>query len=162
MATNNKRIVGYLPPQYHQKLREYMEEQSLTESAALVRIVRQFFDLTVTANVPKVTSQKDDTIASLEADMARIKHRLRVLEEEVTSIKQRRGGKSQTYPFPSSPIKPPPQTLAQLASRLGVSESSIEEASEKGEDYFKDWSKRKDPALQSWQRRGNLFYLLSS
>ncbi|MFB2971025.1 hypothetical protein ACE1CD_18800, partial [Aerosakkonema sp. BLCC-F183] len=62
MATNNKRIVGYLPPEYHNKLREYMKEQSLTESAALVRIVRQFFDLTVTANVPKVRSQKDDAI----------------------------------------------------------------------------------------------------
>jgi hypothetical protein len=162
MATNNKRILGYLPPQYHHKLREYMEEQSLTESAALVRIVRQFFALTVTANVPQTTSQKDDAIASLQADMASIKQQMALLEQEVASIQRRRGAYSKTYPFPSSPVKPPPLSSAQLASRLGVSESSVEEASEKGEDYFKDWSKTKDPALQAWQKRGNLFYLLSN
>ena len=42
MATNNIRAVGYLPPLYHQKLREYMQSQSLTESAAIVAIVRQW------------------------------------------------------------------------------------------------------------------------
>ena len=94
--------------------------------------------------------------------MARIKHRLMVLEEEVTSIKQRRGGgKSQTYPFPRSPVKLLPQTEEQLSTRLGVMPSSIQEAVEKGEDYFKDWSKRRDPALRAWQKRGNLFHPLS-
>lgn len=160
MATNNKRIVGYLPLEYHNKLREYMKEQSLTESAALVRIVRQFFSSTVTANVPQTTTEKDDTIASLEADMARIKHRLMVLESEVTSIKQRRGGKSQTYPFATPPLKLLPQTEDQLSTRLGVMPSSIKEAVEKGEDYFKDWSKRRDPASRAWQKRGNLFHPL--
>lgn len=161
MATKNIRIVGYLPPQYHQKLREYMKEQSLTESAALIKIVREFFDRAVTANVPQTTSQKDDAIASLQADMARIKQQMALLEQEVASIQRRRGAYSKTYPFPSSPVKPLPLSSAQLASRLGVSESSVEEASEKGEDYFKDWSKRFDPALQAWQKRENLFYILS-
>ena len=31
MATNNIRVVGYLPPPYHEKLREYMQSQSLIE-----------------------------------------------------------------------------------------------------------------------------------
>ena len=44
MATNNIRVVGYLPPPYHEKLREYMQSQTLTESAAIVAIVKQFFD----------------------------------------------------------------------------------------------------------------------
>jgi predicted restriction endonuclease len=43
MATKNIRIVGYLQPDYHQKLRDYMAEQSLTESAALAKIIKQFF-----------------------------------------------------------------------------------------------------------------------
>lgn len=137
-----------------------MKEQSITESAALVKIVKQFFDGTLSANVPEVTSDKDDVVASLEADMARIKHRLMVLEEEVTSIKQRRVSKSQTYPFPRSPVKLLPQTEEQLSTRLGVMPSSIQEAVEKGEDYFKDWSKRTDPALRAWQKRGNLFHPL--
>ncbi|OKH30602.1 hypothetical protein NIES2119_30625 [[Phormidium ambiguum] IAM M-71] len=161
MATKNIRIVGYLPPQYHEKLREYMKEQSITESTALVKIVKQFFDGTLSANVPEVTSLQDDVVASLEADMARIKHRLMVLEEEVTSIKQRRVGKSQTYPFPTSPVKLLPLLVEQLSTRLGVMPSEIQEAVEEGEDYFKDWSKRRDPALRAWQKRGNLFHPLS-
>lgn len=161
MATKNIRIVGYLPPQYHEKLREYMKEQSITESTALVKIIKQFFDGTLSANVSEVTSQKEDVVASLEADMARIKHRLMVLEEEVTSIKQRRVGKSQTYPFPRTPVKLLPQTEEQLSTRLGVMPSEIQSAVEKGEDYFKDWSKRRDPALRTWQKRENLFHPLS-
>lgn len=136
-----------------------MKEQSLTESAALVRIVRQFFSRAVSSDVPQTTEEKDDTIASLEADMARVLHRLMVLEEEVASIQQRRVGKSQAYPFSRPPLLPPlPED--QLATRLGVMPSSIKEAAQKGEDYFKDWSKRKDPGSRAWQKRGNLFHPL--
>ena len=44
MATKNVRVVGYLPPPAHKQLRQYMEAESLSESAAIIRIVKQFFD----------------------------------------------------------------------------------------------------------------------
>lgn len=70
MATNNMRIVGYLPPAYHQKLREYMEQESLTESAALVKIVKQFFDGTTETEAPEAAKEKDDALAEFKADIA--------------------------------------------------------------------------------------------
>ena len=44
MVTKNIRVVGYLPPPDHQKLRDYIEANNLSESAALVRIVKAFFE----------------------------------------------------------------------------------------------------------------------
>lgn len=52
----------------------------------------------------------------------------------------------------------PPQTITQLARRLGVSAATLEEAAQKGEAEFRDWSRRRDPAQRSWERRGELFH----
>jgi hypothetical protein len=55
---------------YHQKLREYMEQESLTESAALVKIVKQFFDGSTGTKAPEVVKEKDDALAEFKADIA--------------------------------------------------------------------------------------------
>lgn len=70
MATKNARIVGYLPPLYHQKLRDYMEEQSLTESADGVKIVRQFFDQGPGTKVQEAVKEKSDALIELRVDIA--------------------------------------------------------------------------------------------
>ena len=44
MTTKKIRAVTYLPPQYHKQLRQYMKQQNLSESAAIVEIVKQFFE----------------------------------------------------------------------------------------------------------------------
>lgn len=64
MATKNIRIVGYLPPPYYERLRQYMKEQSLTESAALVKIVKHFFDGTGT-KASSAAKEKDDALARI-------------------------------------------------------------------------------------------------
>ncbi|WP_413167849.1 hypothetical protein ACL6C3_14220 [Capilliphycus salinus ALCB114379] len=43
MVTKNIRAVTYLPPEYHQKLKDYAKRKNLTESGALVEIVKHFF-----------------------------------------------------------------------------------------------------------------------
>lgn len=58
-----------------------MKEQYLTESAAIVKIVEQFFDGFPETKV--LESAKDDAIASLKADIAELKQRLMVLEQAV-------------------------------------------------------------------------------
>ncbi len=83
MATQNVRVVGYLPPAYHLKLRHYMEAESLTESAAIVKIVKQFFDGTAVTIATEPI--RGDEIAELKADVAQLQQRLTILEQGVSS-----------------------------------------------------------------------------
>jgi hypothetical protein len=156
MATNNIRVVGYLPPLYHEKLREYMQSHALTESAAIVALVKQFFD---GDRAPERVALKelDEAVAPLKAQIALLERRLAVLEEAFVSKKQFKPGKRTSHQYKPSPVLPP-QTLSQLARRLGVSAATVEEAAQKGEDEFRDWSRRIDPAKRSWYQRGELFH----
>lgn len=157
MATNNIRVVGYLPPPYREKLREYMEAESLTESAALVKIVKHFFDGTGT-KASFAAKEKDSALTELRADIAELRRRLIVLEQAVVSGKQQAYFRSKT-PQKQRPLPMlPPQSCADLARRLGVSPDTISEAYQKGEAYFKDWSRRMDPTKRSWHKRGELFH----
>jgi hypothetical protein len=70
MATKNIRIVGYLPPDQHQKLRDYMAQQSLTKSAALVTILKQFFEAAPALTAVAVASETRETFAQLRTEIA--------------------------------------------------------------------------------------------
>ena len=157
MATNNIRVVGYLPPSYREKLREYMKAESLTESAALVKIIKQFFDGTAVALVAEPILC--DEIAELKTDVAQLQQRLTILEQAVTSGQQfSKTRRARTEILAKPQLSLPPQTIANLARRLGVSTSTTEEAYQKGEAYFRDWSRRMDPTKRSWRKRGELFH----
>ena len=157
MATNNIRVVGYLPPSYREKLREYMKAESLTESAALVKIIKQFFDGTAVALVAEPILC--DEIAELKMDVAQLQQRLTILEQAVTSGRQfSKTQRARTEILAKPQPSLPPQTIANLARRLGVSTSTTEEAYQKGEAYFRDWSRRMDPTKKSWHKRGDLFH----
>lgn len=158
MATKNVRVVGYLPPPAHEKLRQYMEEHSLTESAAVVKIVKQFFDGSVETKTPDVAKEKDNAIAELKTDIVELRRRLAVLEQAVVLGKQRPFASSRTSQRQRPQMTLPPQSCADLARRLGVSTGTIEEAYDKGETYFQNWTKRMDPTKRSWHKRGELFY----
>ena len=156
MATQNVRVVGYLPLSYHEKLRQYMEQESITESAAIVKLLKQFFD---SPKVALATPEKGDEIAELKADVAQLMQRLTILEQAVASGRQLNSAKSRTsYQHRQSQPVLPPQTSTELARRMGVSASTVDEAYQKGEDYFKNWSRRMDPTKKSWDKRGELFY----
>lgn len=136
-----------------------MKEQSLTESATLVKIVKQFFDGTTGTKAPEVAKEKDDAIAELRADIAELQRRLMVLEQAVVGKQRPFRSKTSQKQRPQTIL--PPQSGADLARRLGVSPDTIEEAYQKGEAYFQDWCKRRDPSKRPWQKRGELFYPLS-
>ena len=80
MATKNVRIVGYLPPDQHQKLRDYMVQQSLTESAALIKIIKQFFEAAPALSAEAVASETRETFAQMRAEIAELRGRLAALE----------------------------------------------------------------------------------
>ena len=133
-----------------------MEAESLTESAALVKIVKQFFDGTPVSQVTE--KEKRDEIAELKADVAQLQQRLTILEQTVASGRQFSKTSSRTSIQPKPQPSLPPQTIANLARRLGVSTSTTEEAYQKGDAYFRDWSKRMDPMKRAWHKRGELFH----
>ncbi|OWY65235.1 hypothetical protein B7486_43100 [cyanobacterium TDX16] len=156
MATNNIRVVGYLPPPYHEKLREYMQSQSLTESAAIVAIVRQFFD-GENGSEGVASQELDEATAPLKAQIALIERRLAVLESAFVSSQRSKSARRAPYQYGPPPVLPP-QDITQLARRLGVSAATLEEAAQKSSDEFRDWSKRRDPAQRSWCKKGELFH----
>jgi len=158
MTTKNVRVVGYLPPPAHEKLREYMREESLTESAAIVKIVQQFFDGSMVTKAPDAAKEKDEAITELRADMVELRRRLMVLEQAVVSGKQRQFANSKTSQRQRPQMTLPPQNCADLARRLGVSTGTLKEAEQKGEAYFRGWSRRMDPTKRSWHKRGELYY----
>lgn len=157
MATNNIRVVGYLPPSYHEKLREYMQSQALTESAAIVAIVRQFFDGS-TRSEGVAIHELEEATAPLKAQIALLERRLAVLESAFVSRQQSKPARRAPYYQYGSPPVLPPQNITQLARRLGVSATTLEEAAQKDEAEFREWSKRRDPAQRSWERKGELFH----
>ena len=150
--------MGYLPPPAHQQLRQYMEAESLSESAAIIKIVKHFFDGSVETKTPDAAKEKDQAISGLKADVVELKRRLAVLEQAVFSGQQRPFTSSRTSQRQRLLMTLPPQSCADLARRLGVSTGTIEEAYDKGEAYFQNWSKRMDPTKRSWHKRGELFY----
>lgn len=65
-----------------------MERESLTESAAIVKIIRQFFDGTTGTKGSETAKEKDDAIAEFRADIAELQRRLMLLEQAMVSGKQ--------------------------------------------------------------------------
>lgn len=43
MATKNPRVVGYITPDDHSKLQQFMKERNLSESKAIAAIINAFF-----------------------------------------------------------------------------------------------------------------------
>lgn len=157
MATKNVRIVGYLPPDQHQKLRDYMAEQSLTESAALIKIIKQFFEAAPTLSTEAVDSETRENFVQLRVEIAELRGRVAVLE---TAGTQRQFYKNSPKNFspgqPSMTLRP--LKAADLAKRLGVSAEAVENAASLGSASFLEWSKRRDPASRAWQKQGNLYH----
>jgi len=73
-----------------------MKEQSLTESAVLVKIVKQFFDGSRNQS-PGGRKKKDDAIADLRADIAFLKQRLMVLSRPWSGKRQKPALKRPRY-----------------------------------------------------------------
>ncbi|HEY9297330.1 MAG TPA: hypothetical protein VIQ31_13355, partial [Phormidium sp.] len=121
MVTENKRIVGYLPQDYYAKLREYMEQEHISESAALVRMVKQFFD------TPNAHPDVEAEVAALKTQMQQVLLRIGVLEQLAqTRPAPRKGSASQPHPMLQS------LTREELARRIGVSPEMLLEAMLKG------------------------------
>lgn len=72
MATKNPRVVGYVQPDTHAKLKEYMEANGLTESKALDLILSEYFGVSVPRVALSSTPVEVERIEALEKQVAEL------------------------------------------------------------------------------------------
>lgn len=75
MATKNPRVVGYVNPENHAQLKEFIEQHSLTESKAIDNILSQFFS---TASEPESSNQS--------STLKEVLNRVTVLEQQMAEV----------------------------------------------------------------------------
>ncbi len=170
MTTKNIRAVTYLPPKYHKQLKQYSKQQKLSESAAIVEIVKQFFDGTPEPNSELkayveaiVSEQLANTTTNVtlreQTEVAQLKAQVEMMQQllsEAMSGKTPRKSKSQ----PTGKPQLQPLTVENLAKRLGVNAGTVEKEAAKGNDHFRSWSRGKDMSSVTWEKRGTLYYPL--
>ena len=160
MTTKNIRAVTYLPPQYHKQLRQYMKQQKLSESAAIVEIVKQFFDEPAELNTELkvwVEAIVTEQLADTQTEVAQLKAQIEMMQgllAEAMSGKTSRKSKTQTMGKPQLQ----PLTADNLARRLGVNPGTVEIETAKGAEHFRSWSREKDVGRVTWEKRGSLYH----
>lgn len=166
MVTKNIRAVTYVPPDYHKKLRQYMKRHNLTESAALVQMIKQFFD----GEPPQLNSELrteveeivQDQVKLLKGDIDLLKGQIalmqQLLDKTVTAETTRRGANSTNNNHPRNLLRLTPKTEEELTRRLGVNTGSVAKEFAKGAEHFSYWSQQKDPSGIGWHRRGDGLY----
>lgn len=138
-----------------------MVEQSLTESAALAKILKQFFEAVPALSAEAVASETRETFAQLQAEIAELQQRVVALETEAVAVQRQLSKTSSKHVSArQSPMVLGPLKAVDLAKRLGLSASAVEIAADGGSTSFQEWSKRRDPASRAWQKLGDLFHPL--
>ena len=71
MTTKNPRVVGYVSPENHTQLKEFIKQQGLTESKAIDVIFSQFFG-TASPLLSSTPQELSERVAVLEQQMAEV------------------------------------------------------------------------------------------
>ena len=163
MTTKNIRAVTYLPPQYHKQLRQYMKQQNLTESAAIVEIVKQFFDEPTEPDTSLKTWVEDivtERLAETQTGVETLKAQMAQMQQLLTGVMSgRTPRKSHRQSFSKPQLMP--LKASDLARRLGVNTDTVEKEASKGNDHFHSWSRNKDMSSVAWEQRGDLYHPLN-
>jgi hypothetical protein len=83
MATKNPRVVGYIQPDTHTKLQQYMQANNLSESKALDLILSEYFGVEVPRVAPSSTPDINSRIAEAIAPLV---ERLTALESTLVKV----------------------------------------------------------------------------
>ena len=164
MVTKNIRAVTYLPPEYHKKLKHFAKRENLTESGALVEIVKQFFDgnsqpdFSEKAFIEEIVKEQ---LAGTEAEIIAMKAQMEQIQQLLGGMMSGKTTARKTRST-NSFVKPQLQPLkaGELANRLGVTPETVEKEASRGNEHFLVWSKSKDIGRVSWEKRGELYYPL--
>lgn len=141
-----------------------MKKQKLSESAAIVEIIKQFFegtpkpDTELKAYVEAIVSEQ---LTETQTEVAQLKAQMELMQQllgEAMSGKTPRKSKSQPIGKPQlQPLK-----AEELAKRLGVNTNTVEQEAARGDEHFHSWSRSKDMSRVSWEKRGTLYHPLKN
>jgi len=80
MATKNPRVVGYIQPDTHVKLQQYMQTNNLTESKALDLILSEYFGVDVPrvalSSTLDIDSRIDEKLTPILAELQEMRTQL--------------------------------------------------------------------------------------
>jgi hypothetical protein len=80
MATKNPRVVGYIQPDTHVKLQQYMQTNNLTESKALDLILSEYFGVDVPrvalSSTLDIDSRIDEKLTPILAELQELRTQL--------------------------------------------------------------------------------------
>jgi hypothetical protein len=164
MVTKNIRAVTYLPPEYYQKLTNFAKQQNLTESAALIQIVKQFFDADSQSDPLQKAMIEEivkEQLANTEAEILTLKAQIEQLQQLLSGVMSGKAGARKTRSTSITKPKLQPLKAEDLANRLGVNPETVEKEAALGNEHFLVWSKGKDIGRVSWEKRGELYYPLT-
>lgn len=83
MATKNPRVVGYIQPATHEKLKQFMEQNNVSESKALDLILGEYFGV----DVPRVASSSTlDVDSRINEAIAPIQRQLEELRTQLGEL----------------------------------------------------------------------------
>ena len=169
MVTKNIRAVTYVPPDYHKKLRQYMKRHNLTESAALVQMIKQFFDGEQPPFNPELKTEVEEILQEqlklFKEDIDLLKDQMSLMQQlldKKTSVETTRRSSisvnNVNNNHPRSLLRLTPKTEEELTRRLGVNTGNVAKEFSKGAEHFSHWSQQKDPSGIGWHRRGDGLY----
>ena len=137
-----------------------MKQQKLSESAAIVEMIKQFFEGTPEPDTELkawveaiVTDQLRETQTEIVQLKAQMELMQQLLKENLTT-KTSRKSRSPSTQFKVQPLSP-----EQLAKKLGVTVETLEAEYAKGVAHFRIWTSNKGSVLL-WQKQGDLYYPL--
>jgi hypothetical protein len=143
-----------------------MKRHNLTESAALVQMIKQFFD----GEQPQFNSELKTEVEEI------VQEQLKLFQEDIDLLKEqialmqklsekktpvetnRRSSNSVNSNHPRSLLRLTPKTEEELTRRLGVNTGNVAKEFSKGAEHFSHWSQQKDPSGIGWHRRGDGLY----
>lgn len=140
MATKNPRVVGYIQPDTHAKLKHYMEQNNVSESKALDLILGEYFGVDVprvtVGSTPDVDSKINEAIAPLQRQIDELAELRSLL---MSSSKRQVNSANEELSL----------NQADLAKRLGCDAATV--SRKRGREDFTNWSRERDPERKGWQ-----------
>lgn len=148
MAIESSKVVGYVPKQLYDCLEQLKDERGLhSVSQAVNAVLEDYFGSIPHQTV--ISQPLTQLVQDLRGEVANLKKQVSKLQQTFTP--------HQTSQLTDPLSQSESLNQKQLAERLGVDTSIIEQHKTDGKEFI-EWSRTKDPERTAWRyTEGNLF-----
>lgn len=149
MTPQKYEVVNCIPQQLYECLEQFKEQQGLNSiSQAVNTIIEDYFEL---------KSCQNNTSDRLTKIVENLQHEVADLKRQMSQIQQDSTLRDRLNQFQTKKSQEKSLNTKQLAARLEVKETDIEQHKTDGNEFV-EWTKSKDPERIPWRYTGaNLF-----